>query len=303
VAFVLLTVVAVEAYASCPAAPLAPIPPAIGVSIEPPSSPESTIFKVTVTHNDLDSFQYTWRGVTTPEALHLSSDPIEFLINGNCMLGTETLVVRGIKCRGRGMPDDVNQTAVAPPDHQPSVEFAGYALSGQVQVHVRFPHTFVTNRHMIATLYPSNGGAPRVWDSAGTSLGHDEVLVVPLSVVPGTMIIEVRSCEELKARTSVPLIPGDCGECPTSAGSAAQCDRKECVGDPVNTFSRNLRYRDSDPIVASDVLPMRRTLHSTTQIQGFFGSHWISMFDATLRLYDESADVRYANLVTENGHQ
>jgi RHS repeat-associated protein len=208
-----------------------------------------------------------------------------------CMAGPEELK---ITAKGSsGCDDVVFQTMIDPADTTPELYTEITPASNYTHVNIVWEWKG-THGTIKGTFFPGDGGAPEVRIHETTGEGGGEPAGRSTgSARPGMFLFEGRSCDGTVATVEAVTAALDCPD--------DEC--KEWVGKPIHTISGNMRATDDDPLPGfGDVLPFRRNYHSLSDLSGFFGSRWSSVFNAAITRFDGLAN-EWVSLITETGQQ
>lgn len=112
-----------------------------------------------------------------------------------------------------------------------------------------------------------------------------KVYAIPIGTYCGTTTHE-------RSWADVPSCELSCKEPP---------DCPTCVGAPVHLSGGGMEYRDADPLPGNVVVPLERTYHSRSSVNGVFGRGWSTVLDARATASGGSDNRQYVFVRLEDG--
>jgi hypothetical protein len=251
----------------------------------PPWGPEHFVH---IEHNNALWMRLRWSG--GDELFTVGASPTAWPIDKNCMLEGDTLEVwvwKSCEQPAQGsfpiapFPPQIQMNPVwAPPGVQENTVVVPWKSMGLPP-------------RLRGVLLPKGEVLRDVEGWAGTKVEGTSNVMLPVGA-EGVLKITLSACNDVQ-ETFINL------DSPCRKDCKGKChEMPECRGDPVHTQTGNMLYEDIDPVPSNTFFPFRRTYLSTSEASGFFGARWFSMFDASLKIFDDFDGTRFVSITTED---
>jgi RHS repeat-associated protein len=222
-----------------------------------------------------------WRGART--SFIPAVNPHEIQLDLTCLLTSETVTVTPSRCAIEGHPRSL---AIPPPDLQPVLD-AKTTPEQHKQVEIRYTMPYASGQRRMRAVFLGNNDV--ILDTA-LGLDSGEVSAAVLGPEEGPVLVRAISCGAKEATETV----NTGGDTDCNDDCKDKCEAPpQCVGTPINTAGRNMRFEDHDPLPG---YTLRRVYDSRSNVVGFFGARWFSPFDAKLKILDDFDGVRFVTI-------